>query len=46
VSFLRGEVVEIDANRPFTVFADGDPLARLPATVTVAHQALRVIVPA
>jgi YegS/Rv2252/BmrU family lipid kinase len=45
VTFLRGKRVEVDADRPFTVFADGDPLAGLPATVTVAHQALRVIVP-
>jgi diacylglycerol kinase family enzyme len=46
MSLLRGEVVEIDADRPFTVYADGDPLAELPATVTVARQTLRVIVPA
>jgi YegS/Rv2252/BmrU family lipid kinase len=45
VSVARGEVVQIDADRPFTVYADGDPLAELPATVTVARQTLRVIVP-
>jgi YegS/Rv2252/BmrU family lipid kinase len=45
VTVARGEVVEIDADRPFTVYADGDPLAELPATVTVARQTLRVIVP-
>jgi YegS/Rv2252/BmrU family lipid kinase len=45
VTFLTGEVVEIDADRPFTVYADGDPLAELPATVTVERQTLRVIVP-
>jgi YegS/Rv2252/BmrU family lipid kinase len=44
-SFFRGEVVEIDADRPFTVYADGDPLAELPATVTIERQTLRVIVP-
>jgi YegS/Rv2252/BmrU family lipid kinase len=44
-SFFRGKVVEIAADRPFTVYADGDPLAELPATVTVAKQTLRVIVP-
>lgn len=43
--FVRGERVEIDADRPFTVYADGDPIAELPATVTVAKQALRVVVP-
>ena len=45
VTFLKGEVVEIDADRPFTVYADGDPLAELPATVTIERQTLRVIVP-
>jgi YegS/Rv2252/BmrU family lipid kinase len=45
VTIARGQVVEIDADRPFTVFADGDPLAELPATVTIARQTLRVIVP-
>jgi YegS/Rv2252/BmrU family lipid kinase len=45
ISFFGGEVVELDADRPFTVYADGDPLAELPATVTVARQTLRVIVP-
>jgi YegS/Rv2252/BmrU family lipid kinase len=45
VAIARGEVVEIAADRPFTVYADGDPLAELPATVTVARQTLRVIVP-
>jgi YegS/Rv2252/BmrU family lipid kinase len=44
-SFFRGAVVEIAADRPFTVYADGDPLAQLPATVVVARQTLRVIVP-
>jgi YegS/Rv2252/BmrU family lipid kinase len=44
--FIRGERVEVDADRPFTIFADGDPLAELPATITVAREALRVIVPA
>jgi diacylglycerol kinase family enzyme len=37
--------VRIDADRPFTVYADGDPIAELPATVTVLPRALRVIVP-
>jgi YegS/Rv2252/BmrU family lipid kinase len=45
VTVARGEVVEVDADRPFTIYADGDPLAELPATVTVARQTLRVIVP-
>ena len=37
--------VRIDADRPFTVYADGDPIAELPATVRVLPRALRVIVP-
>ena len=31
------------ADRPFTAFADGDPIADLPATVTVVPGALRVL---
>ncbi|MEA2448445.1 MAG: hypothetical protein QOG63_377 [Thermoleophilaceae bacterium] len=45
VSLATGERIEIDADRPFTVYADGDPLAQLPATVTVARRALLVITP-
>ncbi|MBX5468319.1 MAG: diacylglycerol kinase family lipid kinase [Thermoleophilaceae bacterium] len=41
----RGRVVKVDADRPFTVYADGDPIAELPLTVTVTPRALRVIVP-
>ena len=43
--FTRGRTVEVRADRPFTMYADGDPIAELPATVTVAHRVLRVIVP-
>jgi YegS/Rv2252/BmrU family lipid kinase len=45
VTFLRGEVVEVSADRPFTIYADGDPLAELPATVRISHRTLRVIAP-
>jgi YegS/Rv2252/BmrU family lipid kinase len=44
--FLRGQVVEVSADRPFTVYADGDPIAELPARVTVARRSLRVVTPA
>jgi YegS/Rv2252/BmrU family lipid kinase len=44
-TFLSGQTVEVSAERPFDVYADGDPIAELPATVTVAKQVLRVIVP-
>jgi YegS/Rv2252/BmrU family lipid kinase len=42
---FRGEAVEVQADRPFVMYADGDPLAQLPATVRVSTRALRVIFP-
>jgi YegS/Rv2252/BmrU family lipid kinase len=45
VHFVKGRVIEVSADRPFTMYADGDPLADLPATVRVVPRALRVIVP-
>jgi YegS/Rv2252/BmrU family lipid kinase len=42
----RGREVRIEADRPFAVYADGDHIADLPATVTVLPRALNVIVPA
>jgi YegS/Rv2252/BmrU family lipid kinase len=41
----RGREVTFRADRPFTAYADGDPIADLPATVRVLAGALRVIVP-
>ena len=41
----RVREVRIEADRPFKVFADGDPITELPATVRVLPSALRVIVP-
>jgi YegS/Rv2252/BmrU family lipid kinase len=41
----RGEQITIESDRPFDVYADGDPLARTPATMRVRHQVLRVIAP-
>jgi YegS/Rv2252/BmrU family lipid kinase len=43
--FLRGREVEIRADRPFAVYADGDPVADLPAKIRVAPGVLRVIAP-
>ena len=40
-----GEVVQVVADRPFTVYADGDPIAELPLEVTIDKASLRVIVP-
>jgi diacylglycerol kinase family enzyme len=42
---LRGREVTFSADRPFTAYADGDPLVELPATVRVAAGALRVLAP-
>jgi YegS/Rv2252/BmrU family lipid kinase len=44
--FMRGREVEIDADRPFDVYADGDPIAELPVRIRVAERVLRVMVPA
>lgn len=45
VSVQRGSVVEVDADRPFQIYADGDPVGDLPATLRVEPRCLRVIVP-
>jgi YegS/Rv2252/BmrU family lipid kinase len=41
----RGREVSFGADRPFTAYADGDPIVELPATVRVVPRALRVIAP-
>jgi YegS/Rv2252/BmrU family lipid kinase len=45
VTMLQGKEVEISADRPFQVYADGEPVGHLPATFTVVPAALRVVVP-
>jgi len=45
LTFLAGERVEVGADRPFTVYADGDPIGNLPMSFRVRRQALRVMVP-
>jgi YegS/Rv2252/BmrU family lipid kinase len=45
ISVHRAREVEIRADRPFDVYADGDPITSLPATVRVIPGALRVIAP-
>ena len=45
VQVRRAATVRIDAERPFRVFADGDPIGELPCTVSVRPGALRVLVP-
>ena len=43
---LPAAEVEISADRPFTLYADGDPIAQLPARVRALPGAVRVLVPA
>jgi YegS/Rv2252/BmrU family lipid kinase len=45
LTFLQGEEIEISADRPFAVYADGDAIADLPVKVRVAKGVLRVVVP-
>ena len=40
-----GRVIEVSSDRPFVIYADGDPIGTTPATVTVEPRCLRVIVP-
>jgi YegS/Rv2252/BmrU family lipid kinase len=46
VSVRRADSIRIDADRPFRVFADGDPIGSLPCTISVRPSALRVLAPA
>jgi diacylglycerol kinase family enzyme len=46
VTVLRTAEATISADRPFTVYADGDPIAELPVTVRALPAAVKVIVPA
>jgi YegS/Rv2252/BmrU family lipid kinase len=45
VTELRGAEVQVDADRPFTVYADGDPIGRLPITLRAVPAALKVLLP-
>lgn len=45
IQWLSGAEIEVSADRPFTVYADGDPIADLPVKIGVAKRALRVIAP-
>ena len=43
---VRGREVRVSADRPFVVYADGDPIGQLPATITCRPAAVRVLLPA
>ncbi len=45
VSVTRGREITITADRPFRVFADGEPVSDLPVTVKVDPAAVKVRVP-
>ncbi len=45
VSVRTARTVELAADRPFRVFADGDPVGTLPCTVSVRPRVLQVILP-
>jgi YegS/Rv2252/BmrU family lipid kinase len=45
VTVLRAAEATISADRPFTMYADGDPVAELPVTVRVLPRAVNVLVP-
>ncbi len=46
VHVLRGRELQIAADRPFTLYADGDPIGELPLRVSVLPAAVRVLIPA
>ena len=46
ISLLRGAEVRIAADRPFTIYADGDPIGELPATIRAVPGAIQVLLPA
>lgn len=43
--FLTGHTVEIHADRPFTVYADGDPIGEVPVTVRLGERRVRIVAP-
>lgn len=45
VSMRKVRTIEISASRPFTLYADGDPLTELPARIRVLPGELNVIAP-
>ncbi len=46
VRVFRAREVSISADRPFTMYADGDPIGELPSRVKTVSGAVRVLVPA
>jgi YegS/Rv2252/BmrU family lipid kinase len=42
---FRGTTVEVAASRPFAIYADGDPIGAVPATIRIERRCLRIVVP-
>ena len=45
VHVMRARRVRIDSDRPFVVYADGDPIGQTPTTIEVLPAALKVLCP-
>jgi diacylglycerol kinase family enzyme len=45
VRVLRGAEVHVRADRPFTVYADGEPIGELPIVVRAVPAAVNVLLP-
>lgn len=45
VRVLRGREVRVEADRPFVVYADGDPIGEVPITIRALPGALQVLMP-
>jgi YegS/Rv2252/BmrU family lipid kinase len=46
VRIVRAREIEVEASRPFAMYADGDPIGQLPVSVRALPGAVRVLVPA
>jgi YegS/Rv2252/BmrU family lipid kinase len=46
VTVRRGAEVRVSADRPFTVYADGDPIGNLPIVMRAVPAAVKVLLPA
>jgi YegS/Rv2252/BmrU family lipid kinase len=46
LELFRARELRVDAERPFRIYADGDPIGTTPATIRAVPGALKVLVPA
>jgi YegS/Rv2252/BmrU family lipid kinase len=45
VHVMRTRTLRVESDRPFVIYADGDPIGRTPATIEVLPAALKVLCP-